>query len=65
MNLSPSTQLNLFEHKKIFDDLLKLYQDDKLPNKIILSGEKGIGKATLAYHLINLVLSKDEEKSYD
>ena len=65
MNLSPSTQLNLFEHKKIFDDLLKLYQDDKLPNKIILSGEKGIGKATLAYHLINFVLSEGEDNPYN
>ena len=65
MNLSPSTQLNLFGHKKIFDDLSKLYQDNKLPNKIILSGEKGIGKATLAYHLINAVLSEDEENSYN
>jgi len=65
MSLSPSKQLNLFEHKKIFEDLSKLHQNDKLPNKIILSGEKGIGKATLAYHLINFVLSKDEEKSYD
>ena len=65
MNLSPSTQLNLFEHKKIFDDLSKLYQDDKLPNKIILSGEKGIGKATLAYHLINFVLSEGEDNPYN
>tara|TARA_Y100001970_G_scaffold107944_1_gene135003 strand:- start:114 stop:1043 length:930 start_codon:yes stop_codon:yes gene_type:complete len=65
MNLSPSTQLNLFEHKKIFEDLSKLYLNGKLPNKIILSGEKGIGKATLAYHLINFILSKNEEGSYN
>jgi len=36
-----------------------------LPNKILLSGEKGIGKSTLAYHLINFVLSKNEEHPYD
>ena len=65
MNLSPSTQLNLFGHKKIFNDLSKLYKNDKLPSKILLSGEKGIGKSTLAYHLINFVLSEDQEKSYD
>ena len=41
------------------------YLDNKLPSKILLSGEKGIGKCTLAYHLINFVLSKDEEYSYD
>ncbi len=65
MNLTPSIQLNLFEHKKTFEDLSKLYQNDKLPNKIILSGEKGIGKSTLAYHLINYALSEDEDYSYD
>ena len=65
MNLSPSTQLNLFEHKEIFNDLSRLYKNDKLPSKILLSGEKGIGKSTLAYHLINFVLSEDQEKSYD
>ena len=65
MNLKPSTQINLFGHKKIFNDLLKLYKKDKLPNKILLSGEKGIGKSTLAYHLINFVLSQDDEKKYD
>ena len=65
MNLNPSTQVNLFGHKEIFNDLLKLYKNDKLPNKILLSGEKGIGKSTLAYHLINFVLSQDEEQTYD
>ena len=65
MNLNPSTQINLFEHKDIFNQLYKLYKNDNLPNKILLSGEKGIGKSTLAYHLINFVLSENEEYSYD
>ena len=65
MNLNPSTQINLFEHKEIFNQLYKLSKNDTLPNKILLSGEKGIGKSTLAYHLINFVLSKNEEHSYD
>ena len=56
MKLNPSTQINLFEHKEIFNQLYKLYKNDNLPNKILLSGEKGIGKSTLAYHLINFVL---------
>ena len=65
MNLNPLTQINLFEHKEVFDQLYKLYKNDTLPNKILLSGEKGIGKSTLAYHLINFVLSENEEYSYD
>ena len=65
MSLNSSTQLNLYEHREIFNHLSKLYLNNKLPNKILLSGEKGIGKATLGYHLINFVLSEDEEHSYD
>ncbi len=65
MNLNPSAQINLFEHKEIFNQLYKLSKNDTLPNKILLSGEKGIGKSTLAYHLINFVLSENEENSYD
>ena len=65
MNLNPLTQINLFEHKEIFNKLSKLSKNDTLPNKILLSGEKGIGKATLAYHLINFVLSENEEYPYD
>ena len=38
---------------------------NKLPNKLLLSGQKGIGKSTLAYHLVNYALSKDEEFNYD
>ncbi len=65
MNLNPSSQVNLFEHKEIFNQLCKLYKNDNLPNKILLSGEKGIGKSTLGYHLINFVLSENEEYPYD
>ena len=65
MNLNPSIQTNLFGYKNIFNQLSKLYKNDNLPNKILLSGEKGIGKSTLAYHLINFVLSDDEEHPYD
>ncbi len=65
MNLNPLTQINLFEHKEVFNQLYKLSKNDTLPNKILLSGEKGIGKSTLAYHLINLVLSENEEHPYD
>ncbi len=65
MNFNPSNQTDLFEHKEILNQLIKLYKNDNLPNKILLSGEKGIGKSTLAYHLINFVLSEKEEFPYD
>ena len=65
MNLNPSNQLILFGHHTEFQNFSNLFLNQKLPNKILLSGEKGIGKSTLAYHLVNYVLSSDEDLSYD
>ena len=65
MNLTPVNQLSLFGHIYEFSNFIELYKNKKLPNKILLSGEKGIGKSTLAYHIINYILSIDENYSYD
>ena len=65
MILTPNTQTNLYGYDDEFNNLIKLVNNDKLPNKILLSGQKGIGKSTLAYHLINFILSKDDEFSYN
>ena len=65
MNLNPSNQLNLFGHHNEFQKFSNLFLNRKLPNKILLSGEKGIGKSTLAYHIVNYVLSDNEDLSYD
>lgn len=65
MKLLPINQTILYGLGDKFNELLKLFNNSKLPNKIILSGQKGIGKCTLAYHLINFVLSRNEKNSYD
>ena len=65
MNLKPYNQTNLYGLVKYLDIFISLYKKEKLPNKILLSGYKGIGKSTLAYHLINFVLTQREEFSYD
>jgi DNA polymerase-3 subunit delta' len=65
MNLNPTNQLSLYNHYFELTNFINLYKNQKLPNKILLSGEKGIGKSTLAYHIINYVLSIDEDHSYD
>ena len=65
MNLHPNSQTNLYGLQDNFLDFTKLFEQKRLPSKILLTGRKGIGKCTLAYHLINFVLSKDEEKPYD
>ena len=65
MNLNPANQLSLYGHRSEFCNFIDLYKNKKLPNKILLSGEKGIGKSTLAYHFINHILSFDEDHPYD
>ncbi len=65
MNLTPSNQTNLYGLDKNLRSFIALYKENRLPNKILLSGEKGIGKSTLAYHLINFILSENEEHVYD
>ena len=63
--IDPINRTKLFGLEKYFSELVRLYENNILPNKILLSGQKGIGKATLAYHFINYVLSKKEEYKYN
>ncbi len=61
----PKSQTKLFGYNKFFNELINLYKSNKLPNKILFSGPKGIGKSTIAYHFVNYVLSKDEQFKYN
>ncbi len=63
--LEPINQFKLFGLSKYFNELVRLENMNILPNKILLSGQKGLGKSTLAYHFINYVLSKNESSKYD
>ena len=65
MDFTPSTQTNLYGLDNFFLELTNLFDQKKFPNKILLSGEKVSGKCTLAYHLINYILSSNEDFSYD
>lgn len=65
MNLTPANQLKLYNLKREFTELIDLYNSKKFPNKILLSGQKGIGKCTMAHHLVNYILSINEVYSYD
>ena len=62
--ISPKNQLRLFGFDNYFNFFIELYEKKKLPNSILLSGSKGLGKSTFAYHIINYLLSKNEEKKY-
>ncbi len=65
MKYSPNTQINLYGHDSTIQNIINSFESRKLPNKILLSGPKGLGKATLAYHIINYIFSKNEEHSYE
>ena len=65
MTLKPSDNLQIFGMKHFFDEIAHLYNQKKMPTKILLSGKRGLGKSTLAYHLINYILSENEEYKYD
>ena len=62
--ISPKTQLSLFGYKSYFNYFIKLYDNNEMPNSVLLSGLKGSGKSTFVYHFINYLLSKDEENEY-
>ncbi len=63
--MTPLTQTKLLSFKDNFKELVNLSLRNKLPNKLIFSGNKGIGKSTFAFHLINYLFSQDEEGSYN
>ena len=64
-DLLPKNQKKLYGYHKEFNELVTLYKNKKLPSKIFFNGAKGIGKSTIAYHLINYIFSNKEEYKYD
>ncbi len=65
MNLFPIKQKELFGLESQIKEITNLFKDSKLPSKILLSGPKGSGKATFAYHIINYIFSQYEENKYN
>ena len=65
MELKPSENTQLYGMNHFFNEISKLYNEKKISTKILLSGKKGVGKSTLAYHVVNYILSADEAFKYD
>ena len=65
MVIEPKSNINLYGLESYFSECASLYDENRLPNKILFSGKKGLGKSTLAYHIINYVCSKNEDNKYD
>ena len=57
-------QTKLYGYKPNFFELVDIFNRKRLPNKILFSGKKGIGKSTFALHFINYIFSENEENRY-
>ena len=60
--LNPINSLELYGFEKYFNDYVKLLDANKFPKISLFSGKKGIGKFTLANHLMCYLFDK---KNYD
>ena len=65
MIIDQPNQTSLYGMTSYFNHIKNLYDANILPNKILLTGQPGLSKTTLAYHLINYFFSKNEEFPYD
>jgi DNA polymerase III subunit delta' len=63
--LHPRETTGLFGHNAAEAALLGAYRSGRMPHGILISGPKGIGKATLAYRLARFVLSHPDPAASD
>ena len=57
MNLCSKSQTKLYGLDEELNEIMNLYNNSKLPNKILLSGEKGNGKCSVTLYK---TLNKDQ-----
>ena len=57
--------MELKNFRSNLDFFKNLYLDNKLPQSIIITGDKNIGKIEFSYHLTNFILSQNEETKYN
>ena len=60
-----NTSLDLYGHDDILINFIKLHESGNFPKVNLISGEKGIGKFTLVFHLIIYIFSKFYKQPYD
>src|SRR5258708_12221374 len=55
---APRTNSELFGHEAAESALRRLFEAGRLPHALLLSGPRGIGKATLAFRFARFVLAR-------
>tara|TARA_Y100000591_G_C21841823_1_gene706088 strand:- start:665 stop:1591 length:927 start_codon:yes stop_codon:yes gene_type:complete len=60
-----NTTLKLFSYNELFNHFVNLDIKKKLPSRILLAGQEGIGKTSFALHLVNYFFSQNEITKYD
>lgn len=55
----PKFNQNIIGHVKIESMLLDLVESDRIPHALIFSGQKGIGKASMAYRLSKFLMARE------
>ena len=61
---NPIKSLTLYGYNEYFKKLIRLYENRNFPKVLLLTGEKGIGKFTLAFHIVNYFFSNNTANSY-
>ena len=59
----PRQTTTLYGHQKNLTRVVRSFDNGKLPHALLLSGPKGIGKATFAYYFARFLLSQSNEQS--
>ena len=62
---NPFNSSRLFGLTDYLSNFINLYNKNKLPIVIVLTGEKGIGKFTMSFHLLNYIFSQKTKSLYD